>query len=104
MAVLSTAPAVSSIAGTLAPALPDVWREASRCNTSAATFCRAIIPSWWNILIEEIGFSRQEYTLLTDSSVKLPGSVRLSVELVGRRCNRKIVERPEFLATHGHLL
>ena len=32
----------------------------------------AIIPSWWNILIEEIGFSRQEYTLLTNGSVKLP--------------------------------
>ena len=30
-----------------------------------------IIPSWWNILIEEIGFSRQEYTLLIDSSIEL---------------------------------
>ena len=31
-----------------------------------------ISPSWWNILIEEIGFSRQEFAyILTDSSVEL---------------------------------
>ena len=37
----------------------------------ALTTSDLIIDSWWNILIEEIGFSRQECILLTDSSVKL---------------------------------